>query len=107
MIIPRGPSTWHHLISWNTKTDELDRGAWIKGRIFEEKCDWSSDGKLFLYFVFKEGPNKLTLRNTWTVLSPPSWFKALALWPDGNTYHGGSRFMVLKCFGTFEKTVLH
>lgn len=93
VIIRRGPSAWHHLISWNTKTDELDHGAWIKGRIYEDKCDISPDGKLLLYFVLKEQYNELGLPNTWTALSRPPWLKALALWPHGDTYSGGGRFI--------------
>lgn len=93
IIIRRGPSAWHHLVSWNTETDDMTHGAWIKGRIFEDKCDLSPDGKLFLYFVLKENLNELGLPNTWTALSRPPWLKALALWPHGDTYFGGGRFL--------------
>lgn len=70
----------------------MEHGAWFKGRIYEDKCDLSPDGKLFVYFALKGSYNEHGLPNTWTALSRPPWLKALALWPHGDTYFGGGRF---------------
>jgi hypothetical protein len=51
VVLRRGPSAWHHVIQWDTRRDRFVHGAWIKGRIYEEKCDVSPDGQLLLYFV--------------------------------------------------------
>jgi hypothetical protein len=92
VIFRRGPSKWYHLISWNTQTDEMQHGAWIKGHIHEDKCNLSFDGELLVYFVHKEGHHPDNLPNSWTALSRPPWLTALALWPQGDTYYGGGRF---------------
>lgn len=92
VILRPGPSRWFHVISWNTQTDEMEHGAWIKGRIYPENCDLSFDGKLFVYFVLKEGHREHDLPNSWTALSRPPWLSALALWPLGDSYDGGGRF---------------
>lgn len=92
VIVRRGPSKWRHVLSWNTQTDHIEYGAWVKGQIHPEKCDLSFDGKLFVYFLHKEGYTKDNLPNSWTALSRPPWLTALALWPQGDTYYGGGRF---------------
>lgn len=92
VILRRGPSKWYHVISWNTRTDHIEHGAWFKGRIYEDKCDLSPDGKLFVSFMLKESNPENGMTNTWTALSRPPWLQALALWPHGGTYGGGGRF---------------
>lgn len=76
------------LLSWNTRTDELVPGQWLKGRIYEERCDLSPSGELFLYFA----ANYRLPFYSWTALSRPPWLTALALWPKGDTWGGGGRF---------------
>ena len=51
VILRRGPSAWYHLILWQTRRDTFSNGAWFKGHIYEDKCDLSPDGSLFVYFV--------------------------------------------------------
>lgn len=92
VILRRGPSDWYHLILWNTRTDAFTNGAWIRGRIYEEKCDLSSDGKLFLYFILQGNRHRTSYTHAWTAVSRPPWSTALALWPQGTTYGGGGRF---------------
>jgi hypothetical protein len=53
VILRRGPAAWYHVILWHTDTDHFERGAWFKGRIYEERCDLSPDGQLFLYFALQ------------------------------------------------------
>lgn len=93
IIIRRGPSRWSHLISWDMKSDRFEHGAWIRGRIDAEKCDLSSDGKLFLYFVLKGCCPDPAFSDSWTALSQPPWLTALALWPEGGTWMGGGEFI--------------
>ena len=94
LILRRGPSAWYHLIQWQTQRDAFTRGAWFKGRIYEDKCDLSPDGGLFLYFVHKEGAqDQPDVTHAWTAISRPPWLHALALWPQGTTYGGGGYFV--------------
>jgi hypothetical protein len=92
VIIRRGPSRWHHLVQWDTRRDRFLHGAWFKGRIYEEKCDLSPDGKLLVYFVLKGSHSQTKFTHAWTAVSRVPYLKALILWPQGTTYGGGGRF---------------
>lgn len=92
VIVRRGPTRWYHVIKWNLDTDELEYGAWFKGRIYEGKCDLSDDGELLLYSVYKGSTSDAIYRDSYTALSKAPWLKAFALWPQGSTYLGGGEF---------------
>jgi len=94
VILRRGPSQWVQLIKWNTDTDAFEPGQWFKGRIYERECDLSPDGKLLLYFAYKGGnwSKNPDYTSSWTAISKPPYFTALALWPFGDTRGGGGRF---------------
>jgi hypothetical protein len=91
-VIRRGPSRWYQVIRWDTRRDELTDGAWFKGRIYEERCDVSPDGELFVYFCHG-GATRPGYKDSWTAVSRLPWLSALALWPAGTTYGGGGRFV--------------
>jgi hypothetical protein len=95
VILRRGPSDWVQMIHWHTKTDVFRQGEWFHGRIFEHRCDLSADGKFFAYCAYKPGNG---LKNpdygdSWTAVSRPPHFTAVALWPLGNQDGGGGYFM--------------
>jgi len=76
------------LIRWQTDSDQFTPGQWLKGRIYERRCDLSPSGTLFCYFAAKwKGPI-----DTWTAISKPPFFTALALWPKGDAWGGGGLF---------------
>lgn len=92
VILRRGPSNWFHLILWNTAKDTFEHGAWFRGTIYEERCDLSPDGELFVYFALQGSRYRTTYKGAWTAVSRPPWLHALALWPQDHTYGGGGRF---------------
>ena len=93
LILRRGPTDWYHLIQWDTRRDTFTHGAWMKGRIYEEKCDLSTDGRLFIYVVRKMNSRDAGFTHAWTAISRPPWLHALVVWPQGTTYGGGGRFI--------------
>jgi hypothetical protein len=93
VILRRGPAAWYHVVLWHTDTDLFEHGAWFKGRIYEERCDLSPDGQLFLYFALQGSRWRTSYRGTWTAVSRPPWLHALVLWPQGDTWGGGGRFV--------------
>ena len=93
VILRRGPSAWYHVILWDTRRDIFTHGAWLKGRIYEEKCDLSPDGKLFVYFVHQGSRGGTEYTHAFTAVSRPPWLHALILWPQETTYGGGGRFV--------------
>lgn len=94
VILRRGPTRWVQLIKWNTDTDAFEPGQWFKGRIYEHKCDLSPDGKLFVYFAKKSGNSYKNpdYGDSWTAISKPPHFTALALWPVYGIWYGGGMF---------------
>jgi hypothetical protein len=93
VVLRRGPAAWYHVILWHTDTDEFEPGAWFKGRIYEERCDLSPDGALFLYFALQGSRWRTSYKGSWTAVSRPPWLQALVLWPQGDTWGGGGRFV--------------
>jgi hypothetical protein len=60
------------LIRWHLDDDTFDFGQWLKGRVYERRCDLSREGDLLLYFaanyreLISHGPrsvDRLTLRH--------------------------------------------
>lgn len=88
VIFRRGPTRHVLLLSWNLETDEIVPGQWFKGRIYERRCDLSPDGELLIYFAAKY---KAPLFS-WSAISKPPYFTALALWPKGDGWGGGGLF---------------
>jgi hypothetical protein len=88
VIFRRGPSRSVLLIRWNTETDTFEHGQWLRGRIYERRCDLSPDGGLLLYFAANWHPPFAS----WSAISRPPYLKALALWPKGDAWGGGGHF---------------
>jgi hypothetical protein len=96
LILRRGPSAWYHLIRWDTAKDQFEHGAWFRGRIYEERCDLSPDGELFLYFALQGRRWSSSYKGAWTAVSRAPWLHALTLWPQGHTWGGGGRFVAVR-----------
>lgn len=88
VVFRRGPSRQVQLIRWDLRDDTFEHGQWFKGRIYERRCDLSPSGKLLLYFAATHRAPYYT----WTALSKPPFFTALALWPKGDAWSGGGMF---------------
>lgn len=76
------------MLKWNLRNDRIEPGQWIEARIRVDRSDISPDGKLVAAFVaaYRKAPG------TWTAISRPPYFTALAAWPKGDTWGGGGLF---------------
>ncbi len=88
VIFRRGPSKHVQLLRWNRGTDRVEAGQWFKGRVYTQRCDLSPNGKLLVYFAAKFN----TPEATWTAVSRPPYFTALAFWRKGDAWGGGGHF---------------
>ena len=88
VVFRRGPTRQVLLVQWRTDTDEFYEGQWIKGRIYERRCDLSPSGKRLIYFA----ANYKTPYFSWTAISKPPYLAAVALWPKGDGWGGGGLF---------------
>jgi hypothetical protein len=77
------------------RTDVIEGGQWLNGKIYPEKCDLSPSGDLFLYFggKFRARDADKGYGATYTANSRPPYLTALALWPEGSTWGGGGVFL--------------
>lgn len=92
IIIRRGPSKSVCTLLWDRSNDTFKLGQWLRGRIYERRCDLSPDGKHFIYFAMNGkwgGP----VKGSWTAISRAPYLKALALWPWGDCWNGGGLFL--------------
>lgn len=94
-VLRRGPSRWYQVTKWRTDIDEFEPGAWIKGHIYEYKCDLSPDGELLSYFCL-QGAKLIRgelATDSWAAISRLPWLKAIALWRVGTTYGSAPHFV--------------
>lgn len=89
VVFRRGPAKQAQMLRWDLASDVITPGQWISGRLYNERCDLSPNGKLLVYFC---GKFKKTM-DTFTAVCRPPYFTALALWPDSGTWGGGGFFM--------------
>jgi hypothetical protein len=73
---------------WNLKNDKIEHGQWVHAKIHERRCDLSPGGSLLIYFAANYGRSI----QTWTAISRPPYFTALAFWPKGDSWGGGGLF---------------
>lgn len=88
VIFRRGPSKRVLLVLWRTDADEFVEGQWLKGRVYERRCDLSPSGKRLVYFAADYKKPYFT----WTAVSRPPYLTAVALWPKGDAWGGGGLF---------------
>ena len=92
VIFRRGPSNCVLLIGWNLQNDTFQAGQWLKGRIYERRCDLSPSGDMLLYFA----ANYRKPYFSWSAISRPPFLTALALWPKGDGWGGGGHFVTAR-----------
>jgi hypothetical protein len=89
VIFRRGPSRRVRMLKWNLRSDRIEEGQWIEAGVPVTRCDLSPNGELVACFVasYRRRPG------TWTAISRPPFFTALAVWPKGDSRGGGGLFM--------------
>jgi hypothetical protein len=89
VILRRGPTRLVRMLRWNLRKDTIAGGQWINARVPARCVDVSPSGDLVACFVasYRQGPG------TWTTISRPPYFTALAVWPKGDTWGGGGLFV--------------
>lgn len=92
VILRQGPSRQFRMILWHRDSDRFEDGQWLKHKVYVERCDLSPDGRHFLYFALN-GDWRGESKGAYTAISRPPWFSALALFPQGDTWGGGGRFL--------------
>jgi hypothetical protein len=97
LVIRRGPSKSVCTVLWNRKDDTFELGQWLRGRIYERRCDVSPDGRHFIYFAMN-GRWKSETKGAWTAISRVPHLKAVSLYAKGDCWHGGGLFLSDRTF---------
>lgn len=91
IAIRRGPSKRVCTVGWDRTKDTFQVGQWLKGRIYERRCDVSPDGRYFIYFAMN-GKWNTQVRGAWSAISRAPYLKAVGLWANGSCWNGGGLF---------------
>ena len=89
VIFRRGPSRRVRMLKWNLRNDKIEPGQWIEAGVHVARCDISPNGELVACFVASHRRRP----GTWTAISRPPLFTALAVWPKGDSWGGGGLFV--------------
>jgi hypothetical protein len=92
VVIRRGRAKQVCTLLWDRSTDTLSLGQWLKGRIYERRCDLSPDGRYLIYFALSGKWHK-EARGSWTAVSVAPYLKAIVLLAKGDAWHGGGLFL--------------
>ena len=85
IVLRRGPTRRVRLLRWNLRDDTVQGGQWLEGTVTSGACAVSPSGELFVYFARKAG-------RTFTCVSRPPYFTALAFWASELPWTGGGFF---------------
>lgn len=88
IVFRRGPSRAVLTLRWRLDDDTLEPGQWLRGRIYERRCDLSPNGDLLVYMAAKWE----TALESWTAVSRAPYLTALALWKGHGAWGGGGVF---------------
>ena len=97
LVIRRRPSKSVCTVLWDRKRDQFKLGQWMRGRIYERRCDLSPNGRLFIYFAMN-GHWESETKGAWTAISRVPYLKAMSLFAKGDCWHGGGLFLSDKEF---------
>src|SRR5437763_1129677 len=92
LVIRRGPSKSVCTLLWNRERDTFKLGQWMRGRIYERRCDLSPDGRRFIYFAMN-GRWQSETKGSWTAISRVPYLKAVSMFAKGDCWHGGGLFL--------------
>jgi hypothetical protein len=92
LVIRRGPSKSVCTVLWNRDRNTFRLGQWMRGRIYERRCDLSPDGRHFIYFAMN-GRWESETKGSWTAISRAPYLKAISLFAKGDCWHGGGLFL--------------
>lgn len=92
VLFRRGPTKQIQQLRWHLGDDRIEDGQWLKHRVYARRCDLSPDGRHLVYFAGHFGPDPVT-GGSYTAVSRPPYFTALALYPWGSAWNGGGLFL--------------
>jgi hypothetical protein len=72
VVIRLGPSKSVATLLWDRKRNTFHMGQWLKGRIYERRCDLSPDGKHLIFFAMR-GRCTSPSSGSWSAIPCAPW----------------------------------
>jgi hypothetical protein len=92
-VLRRGPSDWCHLGRWDVGArPAYQPGAWLRARVYPQRCDLSPDGQWLCYFTLR-GSADWRAGATYVAVSRLPWATALVAWGTCGTWTRGMQFV--------------
>lgn len=92
VIVRQGPTRHYRMILWDRSDDSFIDGQWTKQKVYTNWCAISPDGKHFMYAML-DGKWGSPGEGSYTAISRPPYWTAVALFPEGSTWHTGGIFL--------------
>lgn len=92
VILRQGPAKHCRMILWHRDNDRFEDGQWLLHKVYVERCDLSPDGQHFLFFAL-DARWQSEAKGSYTAISRPPYWTALALYPQGDSWGGGGCFV--------------
>jgi hypothetical protein len=93
-VIRRGPSAWSHVGRWDVDRGTYESGAWVRARVYPERCDLSPDGRWLASFTLRGSAQPdWPAGATYVAISRLPWLQALAAWRTDGTWTRGVHFV--------------
>jgi hypothetical protein len=86
IVIRKGPSKSTAIIRWNRQNDTFTLGQWLRGKIYQFRCDISPHGKYWIYFAIDSRGKQYTA----VALTP--YLKAIDFYEKDDGWNGGGLF---------------
>jgi hypothetical protein len=90
-VIRRGPADWSAVGRWDVAGGSYEQGAWLRGRLYPQRCDLSPDGRWLCFFALNPSA-RWELGWTYVGVSRLPWLYALAAWRTDGTWTRGAHF---------------
>jgi hypothetical protein len=88
-VLRRGPSDWTQVLAWWPDEARVERGAWLRGKLFPQRCDLSPDGRYLAYVAQKYPPRPdWEGGDTYAAVSRLPWLTALVVWASSAWDYG-------------------
>lgn len=97
LVLRRGPSKEVCVLSWDLQNNKIEVSQWLKGRIYERRCDICPDGKYWVYFAMN-GHWNTEAKGAWTAIAKYPWLKTISLYAKGDCWNGGGLFLSNRSF---------
>jgi len=91
VVLRRKPSNLVYVLRWDTRADQIQFGAWFRGRVYEGRSDLSPDGRFMSCLVMQRGVTRNLICHPPDLQVVASWSNHDGAWSGGALWRTDSR----------------